>query len=198
MPYARYITIAEVRAEGKPFSDSTAYPDPWVQGKIDLASEQIENFTGNWFIAIKRTGVSAIKIDGNGANFLPFPFPIVYIDTITLIYAARYGADPTYAVEPEEVIVYNRHLTQGLVSPDDRKNPGMSIEAFLAYPKEDLNVWPRGDQNVQIEGKFGWTALASTDTVGETVAGSQKPQSEGTTPLMIKRACMLDTNLFFV
>jgi hypothetical protein len=191
MPYARYLTVVDVRAEGPPFNDATTYPDAWVEDKIDLASEQIENFTGNFFTPLTRTGVSAIRLDGNGANFLRVPFPIIQVDTVTLIYAARYGADPTYSVDTDELVIYNRHLTQGLQQPDDRKLPGIAIEAFLAYPKEDLNIWPTGEQNIKIEGVFGWTTLAASDTVGETVAGSQIPQSQGATPHTIKRACML-------
>jgi len=100
-------------------------------------------------------------------------------------------------VDTDEVLIYNRHLTQGLQKPDDRKLPGISIEAFLAYPKEDLNIWPIGDQNIQIEGIFGWTSLAHDDTVGETIAGSQIPQSQGSTPAKIKRACMLLVRRYF-
>lgn len=191
MPIARYLTVDQVRAQGHPFSDATLYPDADIEEAIDIASSEIENFTGNWFTAITRDGVAAIELDGNGGNFLPLPCPIIQIDSITLIYAARYGADPTYSVETDEVLIYNRHLTQGLVSPDDRKNPGISIEAFLAYPKEDLNIWPEGDKNIKIEGVFGWTELAHDATVGEDPAGSQIPISQGVTPPMIRRAAKL-------
>lgn len=191
MPIARYLTIAQVRAQGYPFSDDTIYSDDDVLDAIDIASGDIERFTGNWFTPIERSGVAAVELDGNGGNFLPLPFPIIEIDSITLIYAARYGADPTYSVETSEVLIYNRHLTQGLISPDDRKNPGISIEAFLAYPKEDLNIWPEGDKNIKIEGTFGWTELAYGDTVGEDPEGSQIPISQGSTPKKIVRACKL-------
>ena len=191
MPRARYISVADVRAEGPPFSDSTTYNDAWVNAKIDLASEQIEKFTGNWFVPIEHAGAAAIKVDGSGGPFQPLPFPIVSVDSITLIYAERYGADASYEIDLSEVTVYNRHLTQGLVSPDDRKRPGLAIEDFLGYPKEDMSYWPKGRQNVVIEGTFGWTELAFDDTVGETESGSQIPGSEGSTPAIIKRACML-------
>lgn len=191
MPIARYLSVAEVRAEGYPFDDATAYPDAYIEDVIDIASGDIERFTGNWFTSIERSGTAALELDGNGGNFLPLPCPIVKITSITLIYAARYGADPVYSVEISEVLIYNRHLTQGLRHPDDRKNPGISIEAFLAYPKEDLNVWPEGDKNIKLEGKFGWTELASGASVGQTAADSQIPLSEGVTPPKIKRACKL-------
>ena len=191
MPIARYMTVADVRLEGPPFNDAVTYPDAWVEKKIDLASEQIESFTGNWFESIERTGVSAIQVDGNRSNFLPLPFPIVYIDSITIIYEARYGADTSYEIDLTEVTVYNRHLTQGLVSPNDRKLPGISIDDFLGLPNDSLSTWPEGEQNVHLEGKFGWTSLAFGATVGETVVGSQIPQSEGVTPPLIERACMM-------
>jgi hypothetical protein len=191
MPIARYLTLAEVRAHGYPFSDSSVYSDDEINEAIDIASGEIEQFTGNWFTSIERSGTAAVELDGNGGNFLPLPFPIIQIDSITLIYAARYGADPVYSVDTSEVLVYNRHLTQGLQNPDDRRNPGLSIEAFLAYPKEDLNIWPEGDKNIKIEGTFGWTELASNAGVGQTAADSQIPLSEGVTPYKIKRACKL-------
>jgi hypothetical protein len=187
MPHARYLTVAEVRAEGYPFNDTTTYNDAYVEGKIDTASEQIEKFTGNWFASKDRP----FQLDGDGGNFLKVPAPIVQIDSITITTHARFGVDTTYEVDLTEVRVYNRHLTQGLLSPDDRKNPGIAIESFLAEPYESLDFWPSGDQNVFLEGKFGWTELGSSDTPGETAVGSQIPTSKGVTPFLIKRACML-------
>jgi hypothetical protein len=187
MPHARYLTVAEVRAEGYPFSDTTTYNDAYVESKIDIASEQIEHFTGNWFASLSRT----LSLDGDRGHILKVPAPIVQIDTITIVTASRYGVSSTYNVDLTEVQVYNRHLTKGLLSPDDRKNPGIAIESLLAEPVESLDFWPEGDQNIQIEGKFGWTELAHDVTPAETATGSQIPADEGVTPFLIKRACML-------
>ncbi len=187
MPVARYLTVAEVRAEGDPFNDVTTYPDSWVEDKIDLASGQIEKFCGHWFASKART----LSIDGSGRKTQPVPAPIVQIDTITIISPTRFGLTTTYSIELTEVQVYNRHLTKGLISPDDRKNPGIAIESFLAEPYGDTDFWPTGEQNITLEGKFGWTELAFDVDPGETSPGSQVPTSEGITPPEIKRACML-------
>jgi hypothetical protein len=187
MPVERYATIAEVRAEGAPFNDDTTYDDDWVQSKIDLASGQIEKFCGHWFASKSRT----VRIDGNRRKTLTVPLPIVQIDTITIISPTRFGSTTTYGVDLTEVQVYNRHLTQGVVSPDDRKNPGIAVESFLAEPLDDTDRWPDGDQNIILEGKFGWTELAYGVDPAETSPGSQIPANEGVTPPEIKRACML-------
>lgn len=193
MPVARYLTVAEVRAEGAPFNDATAYPDAWVEGKIDLASEQIERATGQWFVPKART----ILVNGSGGRKLRLRHPIVKLDAITIIYRARYGANPEYAIDIDEVRVFNRHLTQGLQNPDDRKMPMLEILDWLSYEPEDIGEWPAGVQNIELDGVFGWTELDYATDPAETSQGSQVPADQGSTPFLIKRACMLLVRRYF-
>ena len=187
MPVARYITAAEMRAEGPPFSDVVAYPDAYVNARIDMASEFIERATGQWFTPKART----LLVDGSGGRKLRIGHPIVQINTITIIYRARYGAHPEYAINLAETRVGNRHLTQGLINPDDRRLPTIEILDWLSYEPEDIGEWPAGVQNIKLEGVFGWTELDQSITPAETVADSQIPAAQGATPFLIKHVCKL-------
>jgi hypothetical protein len=193
VPFALYCTRADVRAEGYPFSDATTYPDAWVDEKIALASQRIESVTGHWFTSLART----IRIDGQETPILRVPFPIVQVDTIKIIYEERYGADPEYEIDIAEVSVYNRHLTMGLLSPDDRSSPAIEVKSSLSYPRTLLSDWPKGHQNVELTGKFGFTELGASDPVGFDDEDLQTPLSEGSTPVEIKRACLLLVRRFF-
>lgn len=186
MPKALYLTVAEVRAEGEPFADDLAYEDTFVEGKIRLASQQIEDATGNWFAPLSRV----LVVDGRDSKVLQLKHPIVKITEAKIIYASH-GADPDYTVNLEDLTVYNRHLRQGLDNPNDRKNPRLVIDDYLDYPIRVMPHWPSGRQNIQVTGTFGWTELNETDTVGEKITGHQEPESEGSTPERIKRVCML-------
>lgn len=184
MPFALYCTRADLTAEG--FDTTTPSTDFW-DDRIEMASQQIEDFTGRWFGAIERT----LELDGAGTRVLQVPIPIVSVSEVLVVYEDVSGADPSEELSLDAIRVYNRHLTQGLTSPDDRDAPQLVIETFANYPPDYLGRFPEGNKNIHVTGKFGYTELASTDAVGETVAGNQIPQSEGSVPKLIKRACMM-------
>lgn len=181
MPINLYCTLAEVRAEGV---DATAFPDVKVNEKIRLASTHIENVTGHWFGAKDRT----LRIDGIGGTALPVHIPIVKVDTVTLLFDVQ-GITDTLELDPESLQVYNRHLTMGLTNPDDRDAPRIELRAFSGSGLF-ITKWPKGEQNIQLAGTFGYTELDSTDTVGETVAGNQIPVAQGVVPADILDVCL--------
>jgi hypothetical protein len=92
------------------------------------------------------------------------------------------------------MLIYNRHLTEGLENPDDRDNPRLMFD-----PNADVRIqrllepllFQKGRQHVKLEGIFGYTELGPSDPVGETSPGSQVPLSYGSTPPLIERAAML-------
>jgi hypothetical protein len=49
--------------------------------------------------------------------------------------------------------------------------------------------FPRGRQNIEVAGVFGFTELAAGTTPAETSEGSQIPNSQGITPPLICEAC---------
>jgi hypothetical protein len=87
------------------------------------------------------------------------------------------------AYEISNLIVYNRHLTQGLLNPDDRRRPMLEVVGLEAWWAElgyfPVNTW------VQITGLWGFTELPLDAAPAETYEGSQIPTSHGSTPALI-------------
>lgn len=173
-----YLTIQDMRDAGFTTTDAD---DDRVADVIEQVEEFIEQVTGRWFYPRNLV----IRVDGNGSPILPLVAPIIQIDSIT--YLASYGspADILSEVDLDSVRVYNRHLTSAWsTTDDDRQAPRLEFNLGAGR-------WYEGRQNIEIDGWFGYTVLGRGDPVGETVAGSQKPQSMGQTPPMIRRVAML-------
>jgi hypothetical protein len=159
-----YCTLAEVRAEGY---GAGAYPDARVQDAIDQATIAIDRVCGQRFDA--HYGRLALDIDPAAA--------VLWLrEPCCALWRAWY-ADTEIA--PADLTVYNRHLTQGLNTPDDRRNPRI----------ERAGAWAAGRQVLCLEGVFGFTDLDGTP--GTTLAGGQIPLTYGSTPADIRRACLL-------
>ena len=109
------------------------------------------------------------------------------------------------AVEVDETVVdidfatmkiYNRHLTQKLLNPDDRFSPMLTYDEsywqniFGVSKKTEYlaGSFYKGVQNLKLTGIFGFTELAKGAPVGETAENSQVPLSYGETPELIKYA----------
>lgn len=164
-----YATVADLRAEGV---SEAAASDARLASLIALAGGYIERVTGQFFEARALT----LTLDGTGGRVLPLGHPIVRIDAVLLDSNPLSPGD--LAVDPELFRVYNRHLTQGLLLPDDRDHPRLEL-----VNEEDVHlglgrlVWPRGQQNVEVRGVFGYTEPDGSPT--------------GRTPELIRRVTML-------
>ena len=117
-----YATVADLEAEGYPEDQ-----DARATLAIALASQYIDNVTGQWFDERELT----ILFDGDGGTLLYTPAPIIDVTTIEI--------DET-EIDEDEYTVYNRTV------PDDRKNPKIVFEAGMTI----------GKQNVSVEGSFGY------------------------------------------
>jgi hypothetical protein len=156
---AAYTTIDEVRAEG--VGDAVA-TDEFLQGRIDLATAYIELFTGWWFEPREMT----LRRDGNDKKVLRLEYPIISITSLTI--------DDAPVDLINDVVIYNRHLS-GDIDPDDRRQPRIEFREPLISTIVQFNYFTKRQQNVVIEGKFGYTdpdVLNAPDT--------------GITPLQIK------------
>jgi hypothetical protein len=182
-----YCTVQDIRDEG--FSDAI-YSDTRVETAIEIASRFIERATGRWFGAKTRT----FRVKARNSRMLELPAPIVSITEVNIV-TGRGDSIDRDEVDTDDIIVYNRHLTEGMIDPDDRDFPRIEYvnPAGYDYPGRDDAVWPWGQQIVEVQGRFGYTALAATDTPGETSDGSQVPNSEGVVPPLIVHACKLLT-----
>lgn len=165
-PEESYVLVSDLRDEGVPSSVS----DSFLSKRIALASRFVDNATKRFFYPKAMT----ITVDGRGGNKILLSDPIIAISEV--LFDTTPWAPSATQIELELVKVYNRHLTQGLTSPDDRNNP--KLELF--HPAEMLNhygsyrstwsrlVFPVGQQNVTITGVFGYTDPDGTNTQGKT------------------------------
>lgn len=175
-----YIDVEDVRDEG--FTVSMV-SDAQVAKGIRSATAHIDRVTRQWFEPRVRT----FRLDGTRGQDLALNVPIISLTTASLW---------DESIDLPDLWVYNRHLTQGLLTPDDRDNPriGWRDEVMTMRLRRDyqgLAKFDRGSGNVTVSGVFGYTELDPLDIPGETLPGSQIPVSFGSAPLLIKRACLL-------
>lgn len=182
-----YCTVQEIRCEG--FTDVAEFPNSRITAKIAEASRYIEAITGRFFEP--RTQV--LKVDAHGTKDLLLEHPIINITEVRIL--GQDIASQDVILESDEFVFYNRHLSQGLLNPDDRDNPKISLirltdnalsgirTTFRAGVVFGAEFFPFGVQNIQVSGKFGYTDIDTAVT----------PDPDGITPLLIKKACMLLT-----
>lgn len=154
----QYCALYDLREEGVP----SALTDRRVQAAIVQASRYVEMFTCRRFAPEHKE----LRLDGHDSRALLVGEPIVAVGTITISLntAVQVLQEP---VEQDYVKVFNRHLTQGLLRPDDRDSPRIEFwhGADLAgvqwqqssIIRLDQFLWPFGQQNITIDGVFGYT-----------------------------------------
>jgi len=168
-----YCLPCDLRDEGLAVTDAT---DQRLVTVIQLATKMIEQYTGRFF----EPRAQVLRVDGGGGHALQLHHPIISVSKIELMSSFD---ELLSEILDTDLRTYNRHLTDGLVAPDDRNNPKIEMIALTsAWPASAIQVmqdwrWPRGPQGVHVTGVFGYT-----DPDGSTV---------GTTPLLIRHACKL-------
>ena len=116
--------------------------DDQVSQLIALACDYIDKVTGQWFEPRQKT----VKLDGRGGQVLQLPVFLINCDEIEVD-----------GIPVDDYVLFNR------ISPEDDRN----------YPKIWRRLrWPKGVQNIQIQGEWGYV------------------EEDGTTPLLIKRAAI--------
>lgn len=171
-----YTTLAEIRAEGVKAAD---VDDSRVATFISLATQYIHNFTRNWFTP----RFQIINVTGELDKRLFLDAPIIALQKMEID-----GVEE----DLDALAVNNRHLRNGLTSPDDRKNPMIAYaDSLLVDDGVRLESMGGGRftserQVTKIWGIFGFTELALGSVAGETSEGSQVPLDYGDTPALIK------------
>jgi hypothetical protein len=165
-----YTTLQEMREEGVPSTGPNAVSDERLQRSIFLASRQIDRFTLRWFEPRRMV----FTLDGSDAPTMFLEQPIISVDDVSLDGYGSLGLD--------SIVVYNRHLTENLLNPDDRENP--RIQLVQPFTPESVvtrlgDTWPPGQRNVIVSGVFGYTEFDGTAT--------------GSTPMEINEAARMLT-----
>ena len=152
-----YALVSDLREEGVTVADAH---DARLERLIALASRYAERVTGRFFEPRTQT----LTVDGSGGRALPLGQPIIGIEAVAIDTGPFTSGD--LPIDPSLIRVYNRHLTQGLLLPDDRDNPKLEFihgSDLLGVQFEPAQislssfVWPRGAQNVTVRGVFGYT-----------------------------------------
>lgn len=130
-----YASLSDARAEGITPEQAD---DPRLTALLTRASEHIDLYTGWWFAPRALT----LRLDGSGARHLHLPAP-----AITLTRVAVDGSDLDLVDD-----VINVGAPSGLAAA--RFNPKLV--------RATGTRWPRGTQNVRVEGRFGFVDAGET------------------------------------
>ena len=172
-----YCTVDDLRAEDVTEDDA----DDLRLLEVIAQSSQFVDMACGYFFEPRFLDLS---LSGRGHNRLFLNMPIVAIESVKVV-----SEFIPFETAPEETIVYvfNRHLRQGLFSPDDRRNPKVELGSrFNPYRSTTQRTYgavsfPRGRQNVLVKGMFGYT-----DPDGSSTGGTPKAIRDVTMRLVMR------------
>lgn len=178
-----YASVDDLRVEGVPPEVS----DALLQTRIRRASALIEKYTRNWFYPRQ----CVFHLDGSGSGILQIEHPIIAVTEVRVSYDNRLGLPTTTVLDPTLYRVFNRHLTEHLLDPDDRANPKVQCLFGTTYGHPTRRIWvsdwfPKGVQNIQVSGLFGYT-----DPDDGVTLWTDGVTPVGVTPETIRTACMM-------
>lgn len=139
--------------------------------KLEKAYRFVENFTCRHF----QPTLQSFAADGKGGRMLRLRQPIIHVTKVCVEHWDSYPAlgckDNGHCYD--DLRIYNRHIRQCLMSPDDREAPKIDFDGCSSlwgrrgtygrhsYRQNDpaamFNRFPSYQQNVCIEGIFGYT-----------------------------------------
>jgi hypothetical protein len=163
-----YALVSDLREEGITVDQAS---DARLLRLIRRASAFIERVTGRFFEPRRQR----LLVDGHGGRALHLSQPIIAVRSIEIF--PVFGLGSSLPVETDLLRIYNRHLSEGLLMPDDRDNPKLEFfhaEDFYGeqpprwgFPRLANLTWPVGPQIVAVDGLFGFTE-ADGSPVGRT------------------------------
>lgn len=169
-PGRNYCTIQDLRDEGLTIGMMS---DLAAQKLIVKASMYAETFTGRTFGAQYKT----IDANGSGGRAQQLDEPIIALESILLNYVTNFTSQDLL-IPGQALKLYNRHIAQNMISPDDRENPKVEFvhgadlagvnyyESGTGYVLYQL-MFPQGRRNVRFTGLFGYTEFdGSVNSVG--------------------------------
>jgi len=161
--YTGYISVRRaIQDEYVMTTDATAT----VQRYICRASQQVEVWTRRWF----EPRYVVMKVAGTERSQLLLREAIIAIEDVYAIWQTTTGQD-TYKFEQYLYKVYNRQL-DGPAELDDRWNPLLYLtDVDGTIPRVEGFAWPYGNQNIQIQGVFGFTDPQHDPHAGEVLIG---------------------------
>jgi hypothetical protein len=144
-----YASVADARAEGIAVTEAS---DERLLALLDEATRLIDRVTG-WFFEARD---ASLRLDGRGTPSLELPVPPIRLTRLVL-------NDSELSLLPRDLVIVGAPVHAGFDAPRLTLRHG--------------RVFTRGQGNVVVEGRFGYTE-------GDGSA-------QGRTPLAIRRACLL-------
>lgn len=160
-PRPGYCFLQDLRDEG--FGPEIV-SDGRLARLIAFASRYIESTTERFF----EPRYQRIEVSGHGAREILLGAPIIALEQLALA-GDPDPQRPGAALDRSSCRIYNRHITQGLLKPDDRDNPKLCPIAWQGLG------FSAGMHHVRVTGLFGYTDPDGSPT--------------GETPQLIREAC---------
>ena len=180
-----YAQVADMLAEGVPVGDETGeIAASVVATKLAEASRYIERFCRQQF----RPHFEEVSLDTRGKQKLIFEEPV-----IGLLDLSYEDGDALISMDDYTYRVYNRHIRQGMVNPDDRNTPRVEltkcsrfarflpqqvfVDGFFGYTDPDGTIW--GCTPAAIKECTMRLALRSIAPLYDPTTGGSSPQTSG-------------------
>jgi hypothetical protein len=166
-----YTSIQSLRDEGL---TSAKLSDAAAVRLIQTASQYVTMFTGREFLAQRKT----LRVDGTNGRDLPLEEPIVAISGLAVSLVSQFTASDLQVLAGT-FRIFNRHLSLGMLNPDDRESPKLAflhdddlkgvnyVVPTSGYRLTQL-IWPKGQENCRIYGLFGYTCPSDGSFMGKT------------------------------
>jgi len=172
-----YVTVAEARAAGY---TTAMISDEDLANVISMAEDYIESQTYLWF---NLHAGEIVILDGDDSPVLSLPAPAIAIESVTVSQIPG----ESIIIAPSQYINYNRRndITGDFWDPRLEMLQGVATRMSVIAPTKGYDsrsqaIWPWGRHNISILGTFGFV------------------ETDGSTPLIIKRAVLLLINQLIV
>jgi len=139
-----------------------------LQQNLSDNSRRIEQWTRRFF----EPRYQRIRISGTRTISLRLNEAIIAIEDV-YAYAKYSTGEEWYAIRNHGSFqAFNRHL-DGLLSPDDRKDPRLEMISDSYIDNEPIYTfdWPYGHQNIEVRGVFGYTDPEGDESGGRVLIG---------------------------
>jgi len=161
--YVGYVTTRRMYQDG--FRPTTVARST-LHRTIDEISRLIERWTHRWF----EPRYVQIRRPGQGSAKLLLIEAVIAIEDVHAIWDTTSGED-SYKYEQYLYKVYNRHL-DGYTQEDDRFNPRIVLTDVDGDVVEVSDfAWPYGNQNIRVDGVFGYTDPEYDEHSGQVLIG---------------------------
>lgn len=164
-----YALVSDLRAEGETGSDYA------LLEALHEASRLVERITGRTFVPAWR---ARLPVVGGDTKVLRIDDPIISMESIERNF---YADGSPELIERTQYVAFNRHITHGLTSDDDRADPRIELVDYgyplgvayrgRAYYPQVTEDFIAGGQRYLLTGLFGYTDPDGRSFVGVTPRG---------------------------